>query len=329
MAFNPSNRTFFIAGLLAISLAACVDEAQPTDDAARGSDQETLSGQAADDRYVVTFDGPAGRAAVRAAGGRVVLDLPQRGAAAAKIPAAALAGLANNPQIKSIEIDHRRFPSAETIPYGVPMVEADLATPGGGSPGRVVVCIIDSGYYLAHDDLPSANVSGSNDPGTGSWTVDQCGHGTHVAGTIAATANNGLGVVGVAPDAVSLHIVKVFGSETEPGCGWAYSPSLVAALDECTAAGLANVDIIVKHDPLGVDFRQKRFARVVRIDIDPAVPFDEIPETDSRPVAIKVDCGALVIELQRPVDLHQKVLHQCLRERHIVFVVPVGAVVLQ
>jgi hypothetical protein len=40
------------------------------------------------------------------------------------------------------------------------------------------------------------------------WKTDAVGHGTHCSGTIAA-AMNGLGVVGVAPDA-EIYTVKVF-----------------------------------------------------------------------------------------------------------------------
>ena len=64
------------------------------------------------------------------------------------------------------------------------------------------------------------------------WNQDGCGHGTHVAGTITA-ADNTAGVVGVAPNSVSLHIVRVFGDD----CSWSYASDLVAALDECQAAG--------------------------------------------------------------------------------------------
>ena len=57
-----------------------------------------------------------------------------------------------------------------------------------------------------------------------------------MAGTIAALANNGIGVVGINPNGLlNLHIVRVFNA-----AGWAYSSTLVGALDECEAAG-ANV----------------------------------------------------------------------------------------
>jgi subtilisin family serine protease len=101
------------------------------------------------------------------------------------------------------------------------------------------VCIIDSGYSLGHPDLPAGgNVTGVDDPiGTGLWSTDRCGHGTHVAGTIAALGQNGSGVLGVLPSGLlSFHIVKVFGDS----CAWAYSSDLVAALNQCRLAG-ANV----------------------------------------------------------------------------------------
>lgn len=57
-------------------------------------------------------------------------------------------------------------------------------------------------------------------------------HGTHVAGTIAAQ-DNGLGVVGVAPQA-SLHIVRAYGSTG------AQASSLITAMMACANAG-ANI----------------------------------------------------------------------------------------
>lgn len=74
----------------------------------------------------------------------------------------------------------------------------------GGSPA-VTVAVIDTGIDRLHPDL-AANVdprstscvSGAPDPNPASWN-DDSGHGTHVAGIIAA-ASNGIGVVGVAPN---------------------------------------------------------------------------------------------------------------------------------
>lgn len=84
---------------------------------------------------------------------------------------------------------------AQTTPWGITRV-------GGPANGAgLVAWIIDSGIDLDHPDLDvdlarSANFvpRGKNTPDDGN------GHGTHVAGTVAAL-NNGVGVVGVAADA--------------------------------------------------------------------------------------------------------------------------------
>ena len=153
------------------------------------------------DRHIVKFrEGARGNgvAALRAAGASVVLELGPQNAVAARIPAAALAGLRNNPNIQYIEQDAPRYPMAESSPYGIPMVQADQVA-WGGIAGAREVCIIDSGYYLNHEDLQDVGVTGYTDSGTGDPMTDRCGHGTHVAGTVAALGGNGLGVVGVNP----------------------------------------------------------------------------------------------------------------------------------
>jgi subtilisin family serine protease len=181
--------------------------------------------------------GPGAPGAVRSAGGEVVHEFPQFRMVAAWLPEAALDALRNNPNIRSIEEDPERFPLAETTPYGISMVQATQVS--DAMAGNRKVCIIDSGYSLGHPDLPSGgNVTGVDDPGgAGFWSQDRCGHGTHVAGTIAAVGQNGVGMLGVLPSGViSLHIVKVFGDS----CVWAYASDLAAGLDQCRAAG-ANV----------------------------------------------------------------------------------------
>ena len=197
---------------------------------------------AADDRYIIKFKegkGAAVKAMMEKNGGRSALALDKRNAMAANLPEKALNAMRNNPNVEYVEQDVKRRPLAETLPFGIPMVQADQVS--DAMAGNQTVCIIDSGYDISHEDLSSNNVTGNYDSGTGNWYEDNNGHGTHVAGTIAAIGGNGVGVVGVNPNGnLNLHIVKVFTAD-----GWAYSSSLVAAADECAAngAGVINMSL--------------------------------------------------------------------------------------
>ena len=64
--------------------------------------------------------------------------------------------------------------------------------------------------------------------------TDTQGHGTHVAGTVAA---NGESFVGVAPDA-QLAIMKVFPDE-----GGALDSDIIAALEDCVILGVDTVNM--------------------------------------------------------------------------------------
>lgn len=79
---------------------------------------------------------------------------------------------------------------------------------------QVVVGMIDTGIDLGHPDLAGKIVSGTNITQPGSAPQDDLGHGTATAGIVGATANNGIGLAGVAPNA-RLMAVKV----NVPGTG--------------------------------------------------------------------------------------------------------------
>jgi subtilisin family serine protease len=63
--------------------------------------------------------------------------------------------------------------------------------------GRVVVAVIDSGVLGTHQDLAGSVLPGIDYIRDG--RIDPNGHGTHVAGIIAAHVNNGVGIAGAAP----------------------------------------------------------------------------------------------------------------------------------
>ncbi|HZH98586.1 MAG TPA: S8 family peptidase, partial [Fimbriimonadaceae bacterium] len=65
-----------------------------------------------------------------------------------------------------------------------------------GAP-TVVIAVLDTGVDLTHPDLVGKLVQGTDTIDNDSDPSDTQGHGTHVAGTVAANTNNGIGVAGV------------------------------------------------------------------------------------------------------------------------------------
>ncbi|HXF64159.1 MAG TPA: S8 family serine peptidase [Caldilineaceae bacterium] len=76
----------------------------------------------------------------------------------------------------------------------------------------ITVAVLDSGIDTAHPDLAGRWLPGYNFFDDNHDITDRCGHGTHVAGIVAAAADNGEGISGMAPQAILLP-VKVIGDE--------------------------------------------------------------------------------------------------------------------
>ena len=81
----------------------------------------------------------------------------------------------------------------------------------------VCVAVVDTGTQTTHPDLAGLVVGTADFTGEG--PADGYGHGTHVAGIVGATANNGVGVTGAAPG-VDLLSVKVLASNGSGLSSW-------------------------------------------------------------------------------------------------------------
>lgn len=84
----------------------------------------------------------------------------------------------------------------------------------------VTVAVVDTGVNGRHPDLGGRVLAGYNVvSNANAGNTDSNGHGTHVAGIIAATANNGIGVAGLAPQTQILP-VKVVDSKGASNTGY-------------------------------------------------------------------------------------------------------------
>ena len=175
---------------------------------------------------------------------------------AAVIPTNQLAALRADENVEYVEPDGEMSVVAQSLPWGIDKIDADvsstLAGNGSGAITNVNAYIIDTGVDYTHTDLNASStrhVSFANGPNR-----DCHGHGTHVAGTVAAV-DNAQDVVGVAPGA-TLWGVKVL------GCGGTGSNAgVIAGIDWVTANAIKPA---VANMSLGGSFSQAVNDAVIR-----------------------------------------------------------------
>ena len=238
---------------LALFAGACADltttTAAPTESATvlSTSQQPVLVGFA-------THPGEAQVALVESLGGKVTYRYKYIPVLAAVIPAANYDVLAAAAGVAYVNPDHelRALGGKQITDYGVRLIGAPAAWDLGARGQEVKVGIFDSGVDLEHPDLTVAG--GIDLVGDGNGFDDCNGHGTHVAGIVAAR-NNGRHTVGVAPQATlySMRLLDCAGSGSTSnmlaGLEWAmdndidvinmsFGVPLPTALDDAADAAL-------------------------------------------------------------------------------------------
>ena len=155
------------------------------------------------------------------------------------MPRAAADALANNPNVAYVEQDTYAYPVGIYVPAGVLRINADDSPQWGvtgsltansvsgdltpGFPVDVDIAIIDTGVSAVLDlNIYMETDCSGGSPMRGSCTngsaPDGVGHGSHVAGTAAASGD--LALIGVAPGA-RIWAVKVFNDNGRGYCSWA------------------------------------------------------------------------------------------------------------
>jgi subtilisin len=188
--------------------------------------------------------GPDEEALVRQAGGAIKYTYDLVPAIAASVPESAIDGLLKNPKVTWIEPDIEVQAAAQVLPWGVNRIDAEVVHAGGNKGAGVKVAVIDTGVDYRHTDLDGNYAGGKDFVNKDLDPMDDNGHGTHVAGTLAAEDNNA-GVVGVAPQA-RLYALKVLNSSAN-----GYWSDVIAAMDWAVANRMqvANLSLGGSSDP--------------------------------------------------------------------------------
>lgn len=127
------------------------------------------------------------------------------------------------------------------------VVEAHNFSRGAG----IRVAIIDTGVDTLHPDLAGRTLVTRNYIDNDEVVFRSDRHGTQIAGLIAAASNNGIGIVGVAPD-VKLMAYKACWQTSASSAGRCNSFTIAQALADALAARaqVINLSLVGPSDPL-------------------------------------------------------------------------------
>ena len=181
---------------------------------------------------------PAGvESDIKSKGGKILEENDKLNALLVKVPNKAedafLEAIKNNPNVTFAVKNHvvKKTAFTPNDPYwtyqwDMKIIKAHEAWSTQLGSTDVIVAVVDTGVDYNHSDLAGRVILGpdyaygDNDP------MDGDGHGTHVAGTVGATTNNGVGVAGLAQVKIlAIKVLNDFGS----GSDWSVSLGITYA----------------------------------------------------------------------------------------------------
>ncbi len=141
-------------------------------------------------------------------------------------------------RVRYVEPDHTNYelmytPDDAEYPnqYGPQITNTESAWDTTLGSTSVVLGLLDTGITIDHEDFVNDRVSGYDYVNDDS-TIDDSGncnyHGSHTAGTAAATTDNGVGIAGMSESSIIMH--KIFDSGGFFGCGAASTSGIADAL---------------------------------------------------------------------------------------------------
>ncbi len=160
------------------------------------------------EKVIISFEGAIDYNSLEEIGAQIHSELDSISSVIASIPATTVMKADSDISIKSLPEEHTFKAAVQQPSWGYHHIQAPTALQLGYTGKGVKIAVLDSGINSSHPDLKVAG-GVSMIPDSPAFT-DGAGHGTHVAGVIAAL-NNSVGVVGAAPDA-EIYSVKVLTS---------------------------------------------------------------------------------------------------------------------
>jgi len=217
---------------------------------------------------IIGFDrtpGPAEQALVRGYGGDIKSTYSIVPGMSASIPETAINGLLRNPKVLAIQPDIQ-VSAVDVYPWGIEKIGADIVHNSSNNGAGVSVAVIDSGIDYNNPEFAGIYAGGYDFVDDDPFPMDLHGHGTHVAGIIAADIGNGE-VIGVAPG-VTLYALRVLDQD-----GNGYFSDIIDAVQWASGGVVERNGQQIQG--VRVDITNNSYGSVQNPDLFPFLPFVE------------------------------------------------------